>query len=64
MRSRYTCLSHCPIPHLDLAQSWEEFREAFGRMVRLKASEQRASRMHRVPPAVPPNAATDPRLKV
>ncbi|PRW56838.1 Peptidyl-prolyl cis-trans isomerase FKBP20- chloroplastic [Chlorella sorokiniana] len=43
--------------------SWEEFREAFGRMARLKASEQRASRMHRAPPAVPPNAATDPRLK-
>jgi len=33
-------------------------------MARLKASEQRASRMHRAPPAVPPNAATDPRLKV
>ena len=43
--------------------SSEEFREAYSRLARLRAAEQRAARVARAAPAVPPNAATDPRLK-
>lgn len=38
-------------------------REAFGRLAKLKAAEQRAARVRQTVPPVPPNAATDPRLR-
>ncbi|KAL4458206.1 hypothetical protein ABPG75_013071 [Micractinium tetrahymenae] len=46
--------------------SFEEFREAYSRLSKLRAAEQRSARLaqgRKAAPPVPPNAAVDPRLR-